>query len=730
MIIKEQKLRSIIRNMIMKEAFLSSDVKSLEKVKLGDLTLQALGYIAIDDKNPDKFDHVLVYSKKTDHQKIVKNTDSFKLLTNNFTYTVKNNERKSSHKIQLKSDMSAYAIPSATPGLKKIESNLKTGKASPADWAIEALSFAGIVPAAGTPADIAAAVLAIAKDPPDYVLAALSLILGVGVPFGIGYLVKEPAEKAVKAAIKNANDPKEIGEAIASHISELSDKPITDEFAERLEKEILDILELVRDIDIETLPGLDESIEKAFQKNIDTLEEVIESVTVTLKRAESPSGTTSAQAKALSKEANKLTKVVQEEMKKQLKQTSMNLLRRSLTEISKDADVILKEQRKGMTKFVEKYAGDDNLMAGALDAWYGHFFKGKTYKGVEYENYDQFKTAVEILSKFTGQNVEAIFKDFASKIANQGLPNNYYDFVDQNLINRIVAQYLEKVKEIDFVFGDIPMSTNFTSGIKTATAWFSPDEMRVSFPISNQQLRQYTVINPGSSGSPFDSDAKKEIVSGVSDFVKSSKNKEIIQHEFLHGLDRSLMIAISGGNDVLRTIVRGAHASDMIHKKYFPMEDSLDSIGEKMAKEFNDMPSFFISTLKDYKTGKEAGKYLHDQFGFPEYFSEVLAATIRNGIFTANDIKTIKSSFFRYEINPTELYVRMQRLAEILKDNNVKLNDTRSVARYFLENKGTSADLEAAGFFVHIMINILENPKNYDEDLYKQTFKIVFDYIN
>ena len=28
------------------------------------------------------------------------------------------------------------------------------------------------------PADIAAAVLAIAKDPPDYVLAALSLILG------------------------------------------------------------------------------------------------------------------------------------------------------------------------------------------------------------------------------------------------------------------------------------------------------------------------------------------------------------------------------------------------------------------------------------------------------------------------------------------------------------------------------------------------------------------------
>ena len=43
-------------------------------------------------------------------------------------------------------------------------------------------------------ADIAAAVLAIAKDPPDYVLAALSLILGVGLPFGLGYLAKEPAE--------------------------------------------------------------------------------------------------------------------------------------------------------------------------------------------------------------------------------------------------------------------------------------------------------------------------------------------------------------------------------------------------------------------------------------------------------------------------------------------------------------------------------------------------------
>ena len=726
----KRQLNSVVRSYLLQESFLTSDVKSIESVKLGDLELQAIGYISIDDLNPNKFDHILVYSKKVDHQKIVKYTDRFKLLIDNFTYTVKNNERKSNHRIQLKNDMSAYAIPLTTPGLKKVESDLKTGEASMADWAIEALSLAGIVPVVGVPADIASAVLAIAKTPPDYVLATLSLILGIGVPVGLGYLARKPAEKAIKAAIKNASDPKEIGEAIASHISELPDNTFTDKSIELLEEEILDVLELIRDIDIETLPGLDESIEKAFQKNIDTLEDIIGNVSVSLKRAEPPLGTTPKQAKTLAKDANIVTKAVQEEMKKQLKQTSMNLLRRSLTEMSKDAGTILKEQKKEMSSFVEQYVGDENFMSGVLDSWYGHFFKGKTYQGVEYENYDQFKTAVETLSKFTGQNVEAIFKDFASKIANQGVPDNYYDFVDQKLIDRIVAQYLEKAKEIDFVFGDIPMGTNFSGGITKATAWFNPNTMTVKFPINEKELRQYTVTTTGPSGDPFAPDAKEAIVSGVRYFVKSSFNKEVIQHEFLHGLDRGLMIAISGGNDVLKAIAKGMNASDIIHKKYFPMEDSLDTIGEKMSKEFKNMPYFFVSTLKDYKTGKEAGKYLHDQFGFPEYFSDVLAATIRKDKFTIDTIKEIDGSFFRYEINPPEFYVRMQRLAEILKDNNVKLDDTKSVAKYFLENKNTSTELRAAGFFVKTMIDILENPKSYDEDLYKQTFKIVFDYIN
>jgi len=204
--LKESILKSLIRQSIMKEAFLSSDVKSLEKVKLGDLTLQAIGYIAVDDKNPDKFDHVLVYSKKTDHQKIVKNTDSFKLMINNFTYTVKNNEDKYRHRIQLKNDMSAYAIPLSTPGLKKVESNLKTGKASPADYVIEILSLSGMVPVYGNVADVAAGILSLAKKPPDYVMAILCFLFAVPLGGLVARASREPIEKALRELIEEGGE--------------------------------------------------------------------------------------------------------------------------------------------------------------------------------------------------------------------------------------------------------------------------------------------------------------------------------------------------------------------------------------------------------------------------------------------------------------------------------------------------------------------------------------------
>jgi len=50
------------------------------------------------------------------------------------------------------------------------------GEPSIADWAIEVGSYIGMVPGVGTPVDLASAVLAVIKDPPDYLLGALCVL--------------------------------------------------------------------------------------------------------------------------------------------------------------------------------------------------------------------------------------------------------------------------------------------------------------------------------------------------------------------------------------------------------------------------------------------------------------------------------------------------------------------------------------------------------------------------
>ena len=121
------------------------------------------------------------------------------------------------------------------------------GEPSIADIAIEVGGVLGAIPLIGEPIDVATAVLSIYKDPPDYLLAAISVICAIPV-MGVGAALARPILKRLRSG-------KEIGEKIGELALEQGSAELTTTAVKKAKDAAEEIIEVVRENAPENIEG-------------------------------------------------------------------------------------------------------------------------------------------------------------------------------------------------------------------------------------------------------------------------------------------------------------------------------------------------------------------------------------------------------------------------------------------------------------------------------------------
>lgn len=231
MIISEQKLRSVIKKSLL-ESFLDSKVDSLEAVEINGLKYQAYGYITQKGKKC-----AMIMVKKKNHQKMM--DIGAILLKAGAKYTIENNGKKFGQVAHKNNKNAYYAVPVDAKGIKFSSVKLETGAASMADWAVEIGGVLGGIPFIGEPIDIAAGIVAAIKRPPDYLLAACSILFALP---AIGTAIALTGKPLIKKFGKEGAETvgKEIGKAMAKSGKEIGSETI--ELAAKKGDELFDAL--------------------------------------------------------------------------------------------------------------------------------------------------------------------------------------------------------------------------------------------------------------------------------------------------------------------------------------------------------------------------------------------------------------------------------------------------------------------------------------------------------
>jgi hypothetical protein len=206
MILSESDIRKIIRNAILNEGFLSGKVESLNSVKFGNKEYHAYGYANMQPWDPKTRNYkkeevkVVVFDAPKSHMKTIMQAggaivgDDFKVTNlsgrNMGTFGAKSGDGKNK--------MMTFFLPTNSPNLSYSTEKLDLGLPSMADYTVEIGGILGAIPGIGNVADIGTGIIAAIKDPPDYLIAAFSILcaipaLGIGIAF---------AKEAVKSAGK------------------------------------------------------------------------------------------------------------------------------------------------------------------------------------------------------------------------------------------------------------------------------------------------------------------------------------------------------------------------------------------------------------------------------------------------------------------------------------------------------------------------------------------------
>jgi hypothetical protein len=209
--------------------FLTAKRDRLQSITWNGKTYNALGYLP--DGSP-----VALISKEDIESKDVSSSGPFELLGQTNISVTNADETQNYNLAQYQGGnvLPVSVRPGAT-GVTQNKTKVDYGDASSADIAIEIGGILGAFPLLGEPVDIASGVIAAYKDPPDYILAAISILCAVPV-LGIGAAVLKPVLRRLGSAKKIGE---KIGEEMAKNMEPELIAPAVKE-AKELAHEVLD----------------------------------------------------------------------------------------------------------------------------------------------------------------------------------------------------------------------------------------------------------------------------------------------------------------------------------------------------------------------------------------------------------------------------------------------------------------------------------------------------------
>ena len=264
--ITKKNLRYIIKQSLLKEGFLSSEIKDIGTIVI-EISGAKRNYLVRGVGKIEGKDCIVFKMPKIDYKSRKKTFDNLgvkKLPQKDITvkYFEKEFTLRGSATKKRANDKSSkgerFYIPlesakkSSTIELKK--EKLKTGAPSMADYAIEIGGILGGIPAIGNAADISAGVMAAIKDPPDYILSALSFLCGIpAIGIGVATVAKPIARKF---GLKGA---KVVGTQLRKKLAGLGIE-LTEKLLSKIKKQVFNLIEKLKSSDtISTACALMES---------------------------------------------------------------------------------------------------------------------------------------------------------------------------------------------------------------------------------------------------------------------------------------------------------------------------------------------------------------------------------------------------------------------------------------------------------------------------------------
>ena len=195
--------------------FLTAQRSRLESITWNGKTYNALGYL------PDGSAVALILREDIEGED-VSVSGPFKLLGQTNISVTNADETQNYNLTQYQGgNVLPVSVRSGAVGVTENKVAVDYGDVSNADIAIEIAAIIGAVPVVGEPVDIGASVLAVIKDPPDYLMGVIGILCALPV-FGVGAALARPVLK--RAGINGIAEV--VTEHIKKHLKERSSEII------------------------------------------------------------------------------------------------------------------------------------------------------------------------------------------------------------------------------------------------------------------------------------------------------------------------------------------------------------------------------------------------------------------------------------------------------------------------------------------------------------------------
>jgi hypothetical protein len=605
------------------------------------------------------------------------------------------------------------------------------------DYIIETLGLIGMVPFLGEPADVAAGILEILKDDPNYLMAAISFICAIPVA---GTLAA-PAKQAIKNAKNTDEAAKIIAEYIPAPAMESIESGTREFLTKENAKEIARKLNLEADELAEKFKEVDEICEKIFAN----MKDIGEGSVVSLENVERMKS-------ALRKDiAEKVASLKSGRLRSTVVKKYIDTVKGARSQIAYDSKRLLNNipilQKKIRSGDVTGITRDEakKISANIIEKFKEQII-GKEIKvfdkKITFETYDDFTN--KVFDAFPNlKNFEEVWvsiireTDFselsAEKISDQILP----PVSDQN-IELCINSIIKNMENIKIEFTDDPLALQKTfmgAGVgemkKASAGGFMSRPDHITPPSKQEELVKLE---------------GQTLFLNLNSMLKSKDAfsvKNTIDHELGHYIGGSLAAIIHLGNSFVMSALKGeamASTAQVAANKYLrtvsgevlpdtafsnknlmKIRDELDKTEslQKLRKfidpnlniisnrkSANDMIQNIVSTEKD-----EISKLPKPQLDYLLFRLRDLDKLTPPGV--PADISFIKTTLknISYNSNPAEAFTIFNRIAEIGEALGYDMTSNDGIEKFFKEAN----------------IDTLKRSKKYSSDMSHDFYLYVFE---